>query len=99
MTTAGALDYLRFSLDGLPTGSSATVDVLKNGTSVLSAPLSITTTESATNSVYTVRTGDSGKATIATAAYSAGDVYRFVVVPGSSFPGSNLSAELVGTNS
>jgi len=83
----------------LPKGSNLTVDLRKNGTSVLSAPLSITTTESATNGVYSVKTGDAGKATIATSAYSAGDVYSLVIVAGSTSPGYNLNVEAIGTNS
>ena len=94
---AGILDSLMISIGSLPTGSSVTVDLKKNGTSVLTAPLSITTTETATNGFYTVSTGDSGKATIATSAFSAEDVFSFVVVKGSTFPGAVLSATAYAT--
>ena len=40
-----------------------------------------------------------GKATIATSAYSAGDVYSLVIVAGSKSPGYNLNVEAIGTNS
>ena len=99
MRRAGTLNTFGIDVSVLPTGSNLTVDLRKNGTSVLSAPLSITTTESATNGIYSVKTGDAGKATIATSAYSAGDVYSLVIVAGSTSPGYNLNVEAIGTNS
>ena len=56
MRRAGTLNTFGINVSVLPTGSNLTVDLRKNGTSVLSAPLSITTTESATNGVYSVNT-------------------------------------------
>lgn len=65
---------LAISLGTLPVGGNFEVSVKKNGTTILSGNLTITTTETASNSYYTVITGDSGKATIATTTAVAEDV-------------------------
>lgn len=94
---AWTFNSLTISSDTLPNGSNITVDVRKNGTSILSAPLSITTTETATNSIYTATTWDAGKATITTTTFSAKDRLEVIWVAGSTLPWTNVTVQLIAT--
>lgn len=94
---AWTFNWLTISSDTLPTWSNITIDVKKNGTSILSAPLSITTTEGATNSIYSVTTWDAGKATITTTTFSAKDRLEVIWVPGSTLPWTNVTVQLIAT--
>lgn len=90
---------LAISLGVLPVGGTFGVNIKKNGASILSALLTITTSESASNSYYTVITGDSGKATIATTTAVAEDVITCEIVAGSgnTFLGADVNILLTGT--
>lgn len=90
---------LAISLATRPVGGNFEVNVKKNGTTILSGNLSITTTETASNGYYTVVTGDSGKATISTTTAVAEDVISLEIVAGTSntFLGADCYVTLTGT--
>jgi len=90
---------LLISLATLPVGGNFEVNVKKNGTTILSGNLVITTTESASNSLYVVQTGDSGKATVSTSSFSSKDRLTIEVVAGSgnTFLGAGVNIQLIGT--
>ena len=73
----------------------------KNGTTILSGNLTITTTESASNGKYTVVTGDSGKAVINTTSFSNEDVISIEIIAWSwnTFLGAGVNIILYGTYS
>ena len=92
---------LLISLTTLPVGGNFEVNVKKNGTTILSGNLTITTTESASNGKYTVVTGDSGKAVINTTSFSNEDVISIEIIAWSwnTFLGAGVNIILYGTYS
>ena len=93
---AFTLTKVKVSLLTLPAGANLLVDVKKNGTSILSATLAIATTDTAINGVYTVSTGDSGKATISTSAFVENDKVELSITQvGSSVAGSDFTIQLI----
>lgn len=99
LSQAVTFSKLSFSAGVLPIGGNAEIVVKKNGTTILSGNLVITTTESATGTKYSVVTGDAGKSTISTTTASAKDVIGIYAVKGSgnTFLGADVNILLTGT--
>lgn len=99
LSQAVTFSKLSFSAGVLPIGGNAEIVVKKNGTSILSGNLAITTTEPATGTKYSVITGDAWKATITTATAATKDVIGIYAVKGSrnTFLGADISIVLTGT--
>jgi len=99
LSQACTFSKLAISLGVLPVGGNFEVNVKKNGTTILSGNLVITTTETASNSYYTVVTWDAWKSTITTTTAVAEDVITCEIVPGSgnTFLGADVSIVLTGT--
>lgn len=99
LSQAVTFSTLAISLVTLPLGGNFEVNVKKNGTTILSGNLTITTTETASNGYYTVKLGDAGKATLTTTTAVAEDVITCEIVAGTSntFLGADCYVVLTGT--
>lgn len=97
----GTISKIMISLDTLPAGGNFEFYIAKNGTSMMSGNLTITTTETVSNLLYTVKTGDSEKSTMTTTAVSDEDRIEGFIVAGSwnTFLGAGVTVSALMTAS